>query len=113
MDKRNEINQNFYVRGRLPAMDAGIKILAEGKGLITSTNNCTVSVLWEQGDGSEQLVKVKVAMEVENVKNPIVLEQSRRPGQITGFCDHFDSLMMNLLIGYLQQSLSTTKENYL
>ena len=41
--RKKEINQkNIYVRERLPAMDAYIKKLAEGKGLITSTNGCTL-----------------------------------------------------------------------
>ena len=54
--QKNEINQkNIYVRERLPAMDAYIKKLAEGKGLITSTNNYTVSVLCDQGDGRKDL----------------------------------------------------------
>ena len=49
--KKNEINQkNIYVRERLPAMNAYIKKIAEGKGRITSTNNCTVSVLCDQGE---------------------------------------------------------------
>ena len=55
-DKKNEISQkNIHVRERLPAMDAYIKKLAEGKGLITSTNNCIVSVLCDQGDGRKKL----------------------------------------------------------
>ena len=84
--QKNEINQkNIYVRERLPAMDAYIKKFAEGKGLITSTNNCTVSVLCDQGDGRKKLVKVNDVTELENVKNPIVREQNRRPDQITGF----------------------------
>ena len=84
--QKNEINQkNIYVRERLPAMDAYIKKLAEGKGLITSTNNCTVSILCDQGDGRKKLVKVNDVTELENVKNPIMREQNRRPDQITGF----------------------------
>ena len=74
-------------------MDAYIKKLAEGKGLITSTNNCTVSVLCDQGDRRKKLVKVNDATEFENVKYPIVREENRRPDQITGFrkqSDHFD-----------------------
>ena len=54
--KKNEINQkNIYAREGLPAMDAYIKKLAEGKGLITSTNNCRVSVFCDQGDGRKNL----------------------------------------------------------
>ena len=82
---KREVTKNIYVRERLPAMDAYIKKLAEGKGLITSTNNCTVSVLCDQGDGRKKLVKVNDVTELENLKNPIVREQNRRPDQITGF----------------------------
>ena len=64
-------------------MDAYIKKLAEGKGLITSTNNCTVSVMCDQEDGRKKLVKVNDVTELENLKNPIV--RVRRPDQITGF----------------------------
>ena len=54
------INQNnIYVRERLPAVDAYIEKREEGKGLITSTINCTVSVLCDQGNGRKKLVKVK------------------------------------------------------
>ena len=74
--QKNEINQkNFHVRERLPAMDAYIKKLAEAKGLITSTNNCTVSVLCDKEDGSKKLVKVNDVTELEN---PIVREHNRR-----------------------------------
>ena len=72
------------VSQRLPAMNAYIKKLAEGKGLITNTINCTVSVLCDQGDGRKKLVKVNDVTKLENVKNPGVREQNRRPDQITG-----------------------------
>ena len=53
-------------------MDAYIKTLAEGKGLITSTNNCTVSVLRDQGNWRKKLVEVNDDTELENVKKSIV-----------------------------------------
>ena len=82
--KRNK-SKNIHVRERLPGMDAYIKKLAEGKGLITSTNNCTVSVLCDQVDGRKKLVEVNDVTELDNVKNLIVREQNRRPDQIFGF----------------------------
>ena len=59
--------------------------LAEGKGIITNTVNCTVAALCDLGDGSKKLVIKIDVPELDNVKNPIVREQNRRPDRITGF----------------------------
>ena len=71
-DKKTKKIKRIFMYERLPAMEAYIKKLAEGKGLITSTNDCTVSVLCDQGDGRKKLVKVNDVTELKNVKNPIV-----------------------------------------
>ena len=63
--RKNEKNQkNVYVRERLSAMDAYINKRAEGKGILTSTNNCTVSVLCDQRDGRKNLVKINDVTEL-------------------------------------------------
>ena len=83
-EKKNQ--KKFYVRERLPAIDAYIEKLAEGMKLISSTNNCTVSVLWDR-DGIKEVLKINDFTELENVKNCLknIREQNPRPVQITGF----------------------------
>ena len=67
-NKENQTNsKNIYLNEPLPECEAAINAEAKRRDLITSTNNCVVSVLVDNGRGKNEFVRVTEIDELDNL----------------------------------------------
>ena len=67
-NKKNQTNsKNIYLNEPLPECEAAINAEAKRRDLITSTNNCVVSVLLDNGRGKNEFVWVTEIDELDNL----------------------------------------------
>ena len=56
----------------LPPLDAFVEKLARSKKIIAVTNNCKISVTCKNNKGENVFVRVTNALDVNNLKNPVI-----------------------------------------
>ena len=71
-EKKNPLNgKNIYINERLPPIESMLKSWADHRNYVTTTRNCTVSVLCDDGKGAKKFVSVSCEKDIESLENPV------------------------------------------
>ena len=70
-------NHNIYINERLPKYEAEINSEAKKMGMITSTKNCTVSVMVKNLQNETSFRAVNNVDELNKIQNPVLRESGR------------------------------------
>ena len=76
---KNSLNKKpIFLNERLPKFEAELRAEANRQGFITSTKNCSVSVLVKRNNNDTGYHNINQISDLENVKNPIKRENQKR-----------------------------------